>query len=64
MVRTQLAVGVYWDSTPLTASAEIFKDIQTRSKVPLGLRVFTQHRQWAMMGLIVIILLLFRCLIE
>ena len=24
-VYTQLAVGVYWDSTPLTASAEIFK---------------------------------------
>ena len=24
-VYTQLVVGVYWDSTPLTASAEIFK---------------------------------------
>ena len=24
-VYTQLAVGVYWESTPLTASAEIFK---------------------------------------
>ena len=24
-VYTQVAVGVYWDSTPLTASAEIFK---------------------------------------
>ena len=26
-VYTQLAVGVYWDSTPLTASAEILRYI-------------------------------------
>ena len=36
----------------------MLQDIQTKSKVPLGSRVCTQHRQWAMMGLIVIFLLL------
>ena len=32
----------------------MLQDIQTKSKVPLGSRFCTQHRQWAMMGLIVI----------
>ena len=41
----------YW---PIWLQRLMLQDIQTKSKVPLGSRVCTQHRQWAMMGLIVI----------
>ena len=45
----------YW---PIWLQRLMLQDIQTKSKVPLGSRVSTQHRQWAMMGLIVIFMLL------
>ena len=43
---------------PIWLQRLMLQDILTKSKVPLGSRVCTQHRQWAMMGLIVIFLLL------